>query len=165
MIGPAQRFTEIKANPGCTDGMARDMGLVKTSSKPVPAAMQPRIKAAAQPGYVRIPGSKDYADLVNIYLRVLGTVPWTLVGSRRQKFPFDDQTPLKTPGVAEQREYQARGIVGDDEVGLPSDIVQVTHAGWAGAKSDTHWEPITTNYFTTLHRRAKAGAIYQTSPP
>ena len=122
-------FTEIKANPGCTAGMAKDMGLVTTSSKPAPAAMQPTIKAAAQPGFVRVTGSKDYADLVNIYLRVVGTVPWTLVGIRRQKFPFDDQTPLKTPGVAEQREYQARAVVGDDEVGVPSDIVQVTYAG------------------------------------
>ena len=122
-------FTEIKANPGCTAGMAADMGLVTTSSKPAPAAMQPTIKAAAQPGFVRVTGSKDYADLVNIYMRVAGTAAWTLIGIRRQKFPFDDQTPLKTPGVAETREYQARAVVGDAEVGLPSDIVQVTYGG------------------------------------
>lgn len=122
-------FTEIKANPGCTVGMARDMGLVTTSSKPAPADMQPTIKAAAQPGYVRVTGSKDYADLVNIYMRVAGTAAWTLIGIRRQKFPFDDQTSLKTPWVAETREYEARAVVGDDEVGVPSDIVSVTYAG------------------------------------
>lgn len=121
--------TEIKANPGCTAGMAKDMGLVTTSNKPAPADMQPTIKAAAQPGSVRLTGSKDYADLVNIYLRLAGTAAWTLIGIRRQKFPFDDQTPLKTPGVPETREYQARAVVGDDEVGLPSDIVQVTFGG------------------------------------
>ncbi|MCE9609436.1 MAG: hypothetical protein K8R23_04340 [Chthoniobacter sp.] len=122
-------FNEIKANPGCTVGMAKDMGLVTTSSKPAPANMQPSIKAAAQPGFVRVTGSKDYADLVNIYMRVSGTAAWTLIGIRRQKFPFDDQTPLKTSGVAEVREYQARAVVGDDEVGVPSDIVQVTFGG------------------------------------
>lgn len=122
-------FTEIKANPGCTAGMAKDMGLVTTSSKPAPADLQPTIKAAAQPGSVRVAGSKDYADLVNIYMRVAGTAAWTLIGIRRQKFPFDDQTPLKPPGVAETREYEARAVVGDDEVGVPSDIASVTFAG------------------------------------
>jgi hypothetical protein len=38
-------FTEIKANPGCTAGMAKDMGLVTTSSKPAPADMQPTTHA------------------------------------------------------------------------------------------------------------------------
>jgi hypothetical protein len=50
-------------------------------------------------------------------------------GIRRRKFPFDDQTPLKVPGVPEQREYLARCVVGEDEVGHPSDIVQVTFGG------------------------------------
>ena len=66
---------------------------------------------------------------MNIYLRVAGAAAWTLIGIRRQKFPFDDQTPLKTPGVAESREYQARAVVGDAEVGVPSDIVGVTFGG------------------------------------
>jgi len=122
-------IAELKANPGCTDGMETQMGLVTTSSKPAPADMQPSIKASAQPGFVRISGSKDYADLVNIYMRLAGVAAWTLIGIRRMKFPFDDQTPLKVAGVPEQREYQARAVVGDDEVGLPSDIVAVTFGG------------------------------------
>ena len=122
-------IAELKANPGCTAGMQAEMKLVTTFTKPAPAAMQPKIKASAQPGHVRLTGSKDYADLVNIYMRRVGTAAWTLVGIRRMKFPFDDQTPLQTPGVAESREYQARAVVGDAEVGVPSDIVQVTYAG------------------------------------
>ena len=121
--------SELKANPGCTDGMETQMGLVTTSTKPAPADMQPTIKATAQPGSVRVTGSKDYADLVNIYLRLAGTAAWTLIGIRRMKFPFDDQTPLKVAGVPEQREYMARAVVGEDEVGLPSDIVAVTFGG------------------------------------
>ncbi len=53
----------------------------------------------------------------------------TLIGVRRKKFPFDDQTPLKTPGVFEEREYQARGVINDEEVGQPSNIVSVKFAG------------------------------------
>ena len=36
-------------------------------------------------------------------------------------------TPPATPGQAEQREYQFRGVIGDDEIGQPSDIVQATY--------------------------------------
>ena len=36
-------------------------------------------------------------------------------------------TPPATPGQAEQREYQFRGVLGDDEIGQPSDIVQATY--------------------------------------
>lgn len=122
-------LAELKTNPGCSAGDQATLGLVTTATRPAPAAMQPRIKAAAEPGHVRVSGSKDYADLVNIYMRVVGTPAWTLVGIRRRKFPFDDQTPLKVPGTAETREYMARAVVGEDEVGLPSDIVSVTFGG------------------------------------
>jgi hypothetical protein len=62
-------------------------------------------------------------------MRLVGTVSWVLVGIRRKKLPFDDQTPLKVAGVPEQREYQAVGVIGDNEVGQPSDIVQVAFGG------------------------------------
>lgn len=122
-------FNNLKANPKCTDGMAAAMQIVTPATQHDPNATKPKIKADAQPGHVRITGSKDYAELVNIYSRVVGTSPWTLVGIKRKKFPFDDQTPLKTASVPEQREYMARGVINDEEVGEPSDIVQVTFGG------------------------------------
>jgi hypothetical protein len=122
-------FDQMKANPAFTAGMEEELKLVSTFTKPAPADMQPRIKATAQPGSVQIAGSKDYADLVNIYLRLLGETTWRLVGIRRRRFPFDDQTPLKVAGTPEQREYMARCVVGEDEVGHPSDIVSVTYGG------------------------------------
>ena len=63
-------------------------------------------------------------------MRVVGAPGgFTTIGHKRKKFPFDDQTPLKTSGVPEVREYTAQGVIGDDEVGQPSDIVSVTFAG------------------------------------
>ena len=79
--------------------------------------------------YIRNTGTKNYAELYNLYMRIVGTAAWTLIGVRRKKFPFDDQTPLKTPGVFEEREYQARGVINDEEVGQPSNIVSVKFAG------------------------------------
>jgi hypothetical protein len=66
------------------------------------------------------PETQIHADLVNRSLLVVGAVARTLLRIRRQKFPFDDQTRPKTCGVAESREYQARAVVGDDEVGVPA---------------------------------------------
>ena len=119
----------LKVNPGMTDGMAVAMGIGAISTAHAATQIKPKIKADAQTGHVRIGGSKDYAQLINIYMRLAGTTAWTLVGNRRRSLPFDDTTPLKTPGVPETREYQARGVNGDEEVGLYSDIVTVTFAG------------------------------------
>ena len=40
-----------------------------------------------------------------------------------------DGRPLATAGVAEVREYMARGMDGDNEIGLESDIVSINFAG------------------------------------
>jgi hypothetical protein len=53
---------------------------------------------------------------------------WKFV-SRDTNSPYDDHTPLAVPGVAEVREYQAFGILGDEQIGLPCDIITVTFAG------------------------------------
>ena len=119
----------LKANPNCTPTMLVAMAIEPRSSQRDATAIKPKIKLESQPGHVRVTGSKDYAELINIYMRLVGTTKWTLVGIRRKRFPFDDQTPLATPGVAETREYMAVGVNGDDEVGQPSDIVTVTFAG------------------------------------
>ncbi|HKC62516.1 MAG TPA: hypothetical protein VKB86_02710 [Pyrinomonadaceae bacterium] len=43
--------------------------------------------------------------------------------------PYDDHTPLMTPCTPEMREYQAYGLVGDDQIGQASDIVSATFTG------------------------------------
>ena len=122
-------FNNLKSNVNMTAGIATAMGILPTISVKPPTQIKPKIKAEAQAGHVRLSGSKDYAELVDIYMRIVGTIPWKLVGIRRKKLPFEDPTPLQTAGVPETREYQAIGVIGDDEVGLPSDIVTVTYAG------------------------------------
>lgn len=124
-------IAEIKTNPDFTDGMGAAMKIVSTSSSRNAADIKPALTALSERGHVRLTGTKNYAETVNLYLRrKAGPVgEWTLVGIKRKRFPFDDQTPLAVPGVPEEREYMARGVIGDDEVGQDSDIVTVTHAG------------------------------------
>jgi hypothetical protein len=49
--------------------------------------------------------------------------------SRDTNSPYNDHTPLTTPGVPEVREYQAYGVLNDVQIGLASDIVSVTFGG------------------------------------
>ena len=122
-------INELKGNTKVTAGMRTDMRIAGGTTAHDPNTIKPRLKVQAQTGSVVITGSKDYAQLVNIYSRVVGTAAWTLIGARRKKFPFEDQTPLKVAGVPEQREYMARGVIDDNEVGQPSDIVTVLFGG------------------------------------
>lgn len=69
-----------------------------------------------------VKNNAGFVDGMGVALRIM-------IGVRRKKFPFEDETPLKTPGVFEEREYYAHGVINDEEVGKPSLIVSVRFAG------------------------------------
>ena len=58
----------------------------------------------------------------------LGATAWTFL-ARDTKSPYDDFSPLEKPGVPENWEYQAVGVLGDDEAGQPSAVVRATFSG------------------------------------
>lgn len=118
----------LKTNPAFTKGMGDAMKIFSTDSAPAEGDIKPVIKVEPQRGFVRISGTKNYAERVNLYLRRKNGA-WVLVASSRKTFPFDDQTPLLAAGVPEEREYMARGVNGDSEVGQDSAIVSCTFAG------------------------------------
>ncbi len=43
--------------------------------------------------------------------------------------PYIDTRPLKVDGQPEVREYYLRGIVDDEEIGVPSDVIRVVVGG------------------------------------
>jgi hypothetical protein len=122
-------INEVKNNDGYEPGMGVLLRILSASTQRDPASIQPEIDAEVLPGRVRITGTKDYAELYNLYMRIVGSAGWILIGIRRKKFPFDDETPLKTPGVFEEREYYAHGVINDEEVGHPSAIIAVKFPG------------------------------------
>ena len=65
---------------------------------------------------------------ITLYSRKQGEPAWKFL-SRDTNSPYDDHTPLTTPGTPEVREYQAFGMWGDEQIGQPSDIVSATFAG------------------------------------
>jgi hypothetical protein len=122
-------FGEWRKKPGYNNGIGQALGIVTTGALPDPATIKPTLKAEAFRGFVRLSGRKNYAETVNLYMRVQTTTAWRLIGPKRKTFPFDDQTPLAQPGVAEWREYMAVPVIGDTEVGISSDIVPVLYGG------------------------------------
>jgi hypothetical protein len=53
---------------------------------------------------------------------------WKFI-SRDTNSPYADYTALAVAGQSEVREYQAFGVLNDQQIGQPSDIVSVTFAG------------------------------------
>jgi len=93
-----------------------------------PITYKPELTVTVLPGQVRLGFEKRGADGVVIYSRMRGTLPWRKVGTDTSS-PYFDTTPLAVPNVPEVREYMARGILDDVEIGLESDIVTATFAG------------------------------------
>jgi hypothetical protein len=124
-----RRLGEIRKNAGYNEGIGDALEITSAGSSVDPANIKPSLKAVAQMGHVRLTGRKNHAQTVNIYWRRKSEMNWKILVAKRRTFPFDDQNPLAQPGVAEEREYMARGVIGDNEIGLPSDIVPVLFGG------------------------------------
>lgn len=93
-----------------------------------PLAYKTVLKVQLVPGGVRVDFTKKGVDGVIIYMRVRGSATWRKIGMDTEA-PYIDSTPLASPGVAEVREYMARGFLHDEEIGQDSDVVSITFAG------------------------------------
>ena len=127
--GPVRsEINKWKASGLLTAAMEQDMELVGTGGAFDPNTYKPVIKAAVHVGFVRITFKKLGVDGLNIYVRLKGQPTWKKL-SFDSNSPYDDHTELAVPGTPEVREYRAIGVIDDEEIGLPSDIVSVTFAG------------------------------------
>lgn len=113
----------LKSTRGFTEGDARTLDVLTTGGGLDPDTYQPQLDAKSMSGRIEITGKKLGADSLNLYARLKGQASWTLLAGKRARFPYYDERPPAVPGQPEEREYQAIGVVGDDEVGQPSDIV------------------------------------------
>ena len=116
----------IKTSPGYDEGIGDVLEIVAGGGSFDPATYKPAGTAESFPGLNRLSTKKRGVDSVNIYMRRKGETVFKLIFAKRVRFPVDDDTPPLVAGQSEVREYQFRGVIGDDEVGLPSDIVTAT---------------------------------------
>lgn len=121
-------IAQWKANPAITDAITADLQIAGSTGAFDAEGYQASITAQAFSGYVRIKFKKLGADGINLYSRIKGQSAWKFV-SRDTNSPYDDHTPAATPGTPEVREYQAFGVLNDEQIGQGSDIVSVTVAG------------------------------------
>ncbi|MCS3798336.1 hypothetical protein [Niastella sp. OAS944] len=120
--------TRIKAHTAYTEAIGLDLGIIGTTvDTTVLKGSKTTLKAEVLPGRVRISFVKKSFSGVNIYTRLVGTAQWEFL-ARDNHSPYDDERPL-TNGQPEKREYMAIGLLGDDEVGMPSDIISVVFGG------------------------------------
>jgi hypothetical protein len=119
--------TRIKAHTAYSDSTGHDLGVIAANSVADVSSNKTILKAEALPGRVRLSFTKKGFTGVNIYTRANGGTQWQYL-ARDNNSPYDDVRPLAN-GQPEKREYMAIGVVGDDEVGQPSDIVSVVFGG------------------------------------
>jgi hypothetical protein len=114
----------LKTTRGFNEGDGRTLQvLTSTGGEFNSDSYKPPLVANSKQGRVELIVKKNGADSINLYSRIKGQSAFKLIAAKRVRFPFEDNTPPATPGQPEEREYQAIGVLGDDEIGLPSDIV------------------------------------------
>jgi hypothetical protein len=128
LTGLRSYIAQWKVNPSMTPAIAAELQITGSSTPFNPDAYQASITAEAFSGYVRIKFKKGQTQGINLFSRLKGQSAWKFV-SRDTNSPYDDHTPLAVAGQSEMREYQAFGMLHDQQIGLGSDIVSVTVAG------------------------------------
>jgi hypothetical protein len=116
----------LRVAPGFTDEHAKALMAVP----PRPQAtlvgdLKPAIRGSVVGGKVRLRWTRGSLDGIHVYGRKQGETAWQLLG-RDNRPPYDDPRPLPAGSSVEVREYRVIGVVADEEVGQPSDIVTVT---------------------------------------
>lgn len=89
---------------------------------------KPEFKVQIVGGEIRLDWKKKSADAVHVYSRLRGEATWKFLAMDTSS-PYIDGRPLAQAGVPEVREYMLRGVVDDAEIGLDSDVKNVTWGG------------------------------------
>jgi hypothetical protein len=119
-----QQVKRLKTHGGYTPSIGLRMGWVGERHEIDPSTSQPTITATAMGLRVKIEGTKPGFEAVNIYMRRKGEITWAQIALRKRRFPIYDEIPPINLDIPEIREYLCKGVVNDEETGLPSPIVE-----------------------------------------
>jgi hypothetical protein len=122
-------LTTLKVLPNWkSSGADAQLQASSSNSQLDPGTYKPVISVELKGGLITLEFKKKGVDALAMYGRLRGTLGWTKIGIDTSS-PYIDGRPLATPGVPEIREYMARGMLDDEEIGLESDIVSLTYGG------------------------------------
>ena len=126
LAGLRGEINQWKPNPNMTPAISAALKIVGTDGGFDPNTYKAEItKIEVIAGHVQIKWKKGPTHGINLYSRLKGQSAWHFV-ARDTNSPYDDYTALAVAGTAEVREYQAYGVLNDQQIGQPSDIVTVT---------------------------------------
>lgn len=118
----------LKTHAGYTPSIGLRMQWVGERHEIDPETSQPVITATAMGLRVKIEGTKPGFEAVNVYMRRKGEVTWVQIAVRKRRYPIYDEIPPLNLDIPEIREYLCRGVVDDEEIGLPSPVVEAVVA-------------------------------------
>jgi hypothetical protein len=96
-----QDFANIKSSAGYNPGIGEVLDIVSDATTFDPATYKPAItRVTSLPGKNVLMTKKRGADSMNVYMRRKGVTAWTLLASKRVKFPVEDDTPPAAPANA-----------------------------------------------------------------
>jgi hypothetical protein len=119
---------DIKGSTAYTTAIGEAFGIITPASGFDPSTFKTTLKIKIEGGRIIIDFVKSEVEGVHIYTRLRGELGWTYLATDTHS-PYYDTRPLATPGHAETREYMARGVINDEEIGLDSDIASVVFSG------------------------------------
>jgi hypothetical protein len=93
-----------------------------------PATYKPSFTLSMEAGKIRFDFEKKGVQRLKFFCRLRGQTVWNEIGEDSAP-PYWDTNPLANPNVPEVREYMARGVIDDEEIGVDSDIVTITFGG------------------------------------
>lgn len=125
LIEVQRALDRLRCAPGFTEEHGRAlMAVPRRSQDSLLGSVKPTLQGRYAGGKVRIVWTRGPLEGINVYGRKHGETAWQFLG-RDTRPPYDDTRPLPAGTSAELREYRAIGVVDDEEVGQPSDILTV----------------------------------------
>lgn len=117
-------ISNIKTLPGYNVGIGNALGIISPTTSADYAGFKPVLTIDTFGGKVQIRFKKMETDGINIYRKKGDAADWKFV-ARSNKSPYYQAYTLEAAGMPELWQYRAFGAVDDNEVGQPSDIVQI----------------------------------------
>lgn len=119
---------QFKKNNNYTKAIGEALKVIGTDDPIDPITYKPKISADVFPGHITVKFTKKGVQGVNIYSKLKSEENFVKLAFDSYS-PYEDNRPLHVPGTPETRQYVAIGVVHDHEIGLMSDIIEVTFGG------------------------------------
>ena len=115
---------KMKKHDDYTEELGETLGVIGEEHVPDSFSAKPVLKNKSEGGLVIVGFNLFEWDGINIY-RELDNGAGMVFIARDTDAPYYDTTPKLDPTKPETRKYQAYFVDGDDQIGLPSDILTI----------------------------------------